>query len=108
MEKILICWIGLTDLKASENINDAVGAGPICQAVRELVFDEIHLISDRSDAENESYIHWLKSKATPEITLHITYSHGPTLCVYILMGDWCSKADTKTLEITGAAGNRFS
>ena len=78
MKKILICWIGLTDLKASENINDAVGVGPICQAVRELEFDEIHLISDRPDAENESYIHWLKSIITPEVILHKKPLSSPT------------------------------
>jgi transcriptional regulator with PAS, ATPase and Fis domain len=78
MKKILICWIGLTDLKAAGHVDANIGAGPICQAVSELGFDKIHLISDRPEAESKSYTHWLKSKITPEITLHKKPLSSPT------------------------------
>ena len=78
MKKILICWIGLTDLKAAGNVDANIGAGPICQAVRELEFDEIHLISDRPKSENKAYINWLKSKITSKIILHTKPLSSPT------------------------------
>ncbi len=33
MKKILICWIGLTDIRASKN-DESAGFGPIAQAVK--------------------------------------------------------------------------
>ena len=45
MKNILTSWIGLTDLKASNGIQD-VGMGPIAQAVISIAYDEVCLISD--------------------------------------------------------------
>lgn len=50
-----MCWIGFTDLKASRGEKDA-GRGPIGQAAVALDFHEIHLISDRTDSANDTYI----------------------------------------------------
>jgi len=77
MKNILTCWIGLTDIKASTNIND-VGLGPIGQAATSMVFDEIDLISDRSDAESRRYIAWLKNKSQSSIILHQKKLSSPT------------------------------
>jgi DNA-binding NtrC family response regulator len=79
MKSILICWIGLTDLRASasDNNND-IGLGPIGQATASIPFDEISLISDRSEAESNPYIGWLKSKTASTVILHTKKLSGPT------------------------------
>jgi transcriptional regulator with PAS, ATPase and Fis domain len=77
MKTILICWIGLTDIKASAN--DAnVGLGPIGQAAASMTFDEINLISDRTDAESKKYISWLKRNTQSTIVVHRKNLSGPT------------------------------
>lgn len=73
-----MCWIGLTDLKASGEQNSPVGLGPICQAAKKFEFGEIHLISDRPDSENKAYVNWLKSKITSKIILHKKPLSSPT------------------------------
>jgi DNA-binding NtrC family response regulator len=77
MKELLICWIGFTDLRASAGKKD-IGLGPIAQAATSLSFDEIHLISDRPESENSSYIKWLNSKCASKITLHKTKLSSPT------------------------------
>lgn len=66
MKKILISWIGMTDLRASKRI-EGVGIGPIAQAVTNRLFDKVVLISNYSEVENENYINWLKTKTDVEI-----------------------------------------
>ena len=77
MKNILICWIGFTDLKASSN-DEKVGFGPIAQAASELNFDEIVLITDRSETENKNYIDWLTTKCSSDIVYHPVKLTGPT------------------------------
>ena len=77
MKEILICWIGFTDLKASSNDGN-VGLGPIAQAAIELNFDEIVLITDRSEEENQHYISWLKTKCSSDIICNLVELTGPT------------------------------
>ena len=77
MKSILICWIGFTDLKAAGN-HEEVGLGPIGQAAKELNFDEIVLITDRSEKENHHYISWLKTKCSSGIVHHPVKLTGPT------------------------------
>jgi len=66
MKKILISWIGMTDLKASKRV-EGVGIGPIAQAVTNRFFDEVVLISNYLEIENNAYINWLKTKTSVEI-----------------------------------------
>jgi len=61
MKKILLSWIGIADFKASQG-NEAVGLGPIAQALTSLEYAEIHLVSDWSEKDNLNYIDWLKAK----------------------------------------------
>ena len=51
----MICWIGLTDLRAA-NQGKGVGLGPICQAATDEEYDEIVLIGDRPPEESQAYI----------------------------------------------------
>jgi len=77
MKKILICWIGFTDLRAAKETDD-VGLGPIAQAVTVRQFDEVVLISDQPKSATKAYIAWLKSKSSTQIVLHHEKLSGPT------------------------------
>lgn len=77
MNKILICWIGFADLKAATGLEGA-GMGPIGQAVNEIEFDQIVLISDQSEKENLRYIEWLKNLFPIDIHLHSVELTSPT------------------------------
>ena len=57
-QKILLSWIGRTDIKASEQSAD-VGMGPIAQAVTQRHFDRVILFSNYPKSESESFIAWL-------------------------------------------------
>lgn len=62
---ILFAWLGRTDVKASEGDANA-GLGPIGQAVSDLTFDELILLSDLERSSEDSYCQWLsKIKNTP-------------------------------------------
>ena len=68
MKQILICWIGNTDLQASEGQD--VGVGPIAQALDAREFDEVFFITDYEDCPRKA-LHQLDTKknsnATPTI-----------------------------------------
>lgn len=75
--KILVSWIGMTDLRASKELENA-GIGPIGQAVTNLPFDKVVLISNYSKEENTSYINWLQTKTNVEIEHHYEALSSPT------------------------------
>ncbi len=78
--KILFCWLGMTDLRASAGTPE-VGLGPVAQAVvgpRAEKFSEVVLLSNWEQAAAESYVTWLKPQTTSPITLHPTQLSGPT------------------------------
>jgi len=77
MTKILISWIGMTDLKVSKGV-EGVGIGPIAQAVTNRLFDKVILISNYSEIENNTYINWLKTKTSVEIEHHYEQLNDPT------------------------------
>lgn len=77
MKKVLISWVGMTDLKASKGI-EGVGIGPIAQAVTNRLFDRIVLISNYSEIDNNTYIDWLKTKTDIEIEHHHERLTDPT------------------------------
>ncbi len=61
--KALICWIGKTDLDASEGIGSA-GIGPIAQALAWRNFDLVMLLSDWSKAKTAKYRDWLVRRSS--------------------------------------------
>lgn len=77
MKKILICWIGFTDLR-SQTESATIGLGPIAQAAKSKNFDEIVLISDRPKDETASYVRWLQGFTPSEIILKTEPLSGPT------------------------------
>jgi len=77
MIKILTCWVGFTDIRASKGL-EKDGLGPIGQAVKAREFDEINLISNLSSDETNHYVKWLEPHAKSSIILHIIELTGPT------------------------------
>jgi DNA-binding NtrC family response regulator len=73
MKKILISWIGRTDLRAVKE-GEIVGLGPIAQAVRALSFDQVVLLNNFPETEVKPYLLWLQgikkvSVSSRQITL---------------------------------------
>ena len=77
MKKVLLCWIGTTDLRASQG--DDVGEGPIAQAVEKLGFDEVFLISNYlSDDRVTAYVEWAKKRSSTPYRLYEERLSSPT------------------------------
>ena len=77
MKKVLLCWIGTTDLRASQG--DDVGEGPIAQAVEKLGFDEVFLISNYlSDDRVAAYVEWAKKRSSTPYRLYEERLSSPT------------------------------
>lgn len=66
--RVLICWIGATDLRAAEGRIDS--SGPVAQAVVARDFDAIYLLSDYSPERAQQYVDWLRGKTPAD--LHLT------------------------------------
>jgi len=64
MKRILICWLGFTDLRAAKDPEN-VGLGPIAQAVEARNFDEVALISDQPKEATNGYINGLSHAIPP-------------------------------------------
>ncbi len=80
MKKVLLCWIGATDLRASQG--DDVGEGPIAQAVEKLGFDEVFLISNYLKPEDRvrvaAYVEWAKKRSSTPYQLYEEELSRPT------------------------------
>ena len=75
--KILLCWLGMTDLNAASGITDA-GLGPVAQAVEIFVYREVVLLNNWEKPTAENYVSWLQKKTSSKISIqHINLS-GPT------------------------------
>ena len=78
MKRILTCWIGFTDLKASTKTGE-VGLGPIAQAIKARNYEEICLISDLQKQDTAQYLNWLKSETSGNIKVYEKKLSGPTV-----------------------------
>ena len=76
-DKILVAWIGRTDLKAGRG-DAAVGLGPICQAAQAYSYSSINLLSDFDPGEAKSFMKWLGGKVSAKIQLHLMKLSSPT------------------------------
>jgi DNA-binding NtrC family response regulator len=75
--KILFCWLGMTDLRASTGALD-VGLGPVAQAVADNAYREVVLLSNWDKVAADNYISWLRKKTSSSITIQQTLLSGPT------------------------------
>jgi DNA-binding NtrC family response regulator len=69
MARVLLAWLGLTDLKAARGEASA-GAGPIAQALDAREFDQVVLLNNLPAAEAEILGGWLKKRTKVEVVLH--------------------------------------
>ncbi len=77
VKKILLCWLGKTDLDAVSGLED-VGLGPVAQASEVYAYLEVVLLNDWEKETAEDYISWLQKKTSSEITLRHIKLSGPT------------------------------
>ncbi len=77
MKKVLVCWIGNTDLRAPTE-EEKVGLGPIGQAAVHTEYDEIALLTNYPEEVTGDYPAWLRSRTGAEIFLYHEKLSGPT------------------------------
>jgi DNA-binding NtrC family response regulator len=74
---LLASWLGTTDLRAPAE-EDAVGLGPIAQALDARRFDEVVLLSDYAKPEVDPYVRWLAARTSIPIQVEHRQLSGPT------------------------------
>jgi hypothetical protein len=98
MKKILVSWIGRTDLRAVTE-PDTIGQGPIAQALQALPFDQAVLLNNYPPEETSSFIRWLHSiKEIPTTLISVSLT-SPTNFAEIY--EAVSTAVSKTLDVHG-------
>ncbi|WP_295404475.1 sigma-54 dependent transcriptional regulator [uncultured Thiocystis sp.] len=75
--RILVTWIGQTDLNASAG-DDRAGIGPIGQAVTQRAFDRVVLLCNYSDQTAKGYLAWIKQQTQAKIELNCVDLSSPT------------------------------
>lgn len=76
--KYLICWIGLTDIKASQGTLDKNELGPVGQAILDKEFDKVILLSDHKKVVSDCYLKWMRGKSSTDIELSSAKLSSPT------------------------------
>lgn len=66
MKSALFAWIGMADLRASEDSADG-GLGPIGQAVTAFGYDWVILLSDHEKTKTSSYVKWLAKRGSSAV-----------------------------------------
>ncbi len=77
MRKLLLAWVGKTDLRAPTE-SDQVGLGPIAQALDARAFDELWLLADYPKTDVAAYVKWLKGRTSTRILVLPERLTGPT------------------------------
>jgi len=75
--RILVSWVGQTDLKAAAGI-EAVGLGPIGQAVKARDFDRIVLLCNYPPAQSADFLPWIAQQTTAAVELTPVSLSRPT------------------------------
>ena len=58
MQKVLLAWLGMTDIRCAKG--NIEGLGPIAMATNDRPFDQIYLLSTTSMSDEDLYASWLK------------------------------------------------
>ncbi|OJH38245.1 sigma-54 interaction domain-containing protein [Cystobacter ferrugineus] len=77
MRKVLVAWVGKTDLRAPTE-SEVVGAGPIAQALDARAFDEVFVLSDYEERVITPYVKWLRTRTKTRIEVVHERLSGPT------------------------------
>ena len=72
MKRILVSWLGRTDLRA------VTDSGPIAQALRTGCFSRLELICDCGTDETDTYLSWLRPQTETRIIPHLVTLPSPT------------------------------
>lgn len=67
-KRVLVSWIGKTDLNASQNVA-AVGIGPIAQALKARSFDLVVLLIDYPESEGFVFVRWAEQFTSSPVEL---------------------------------------
>lgn len=89
MKKIILCWIGLTDIEAAKKDATTL-TGPIVNALEKKKFDRMVLLSNFPRSETDTYIKWVVSKFRKPIELIEKKISSPTKAYFNIV-------DTKIL-----------
>ena len=75
--EILISWIGSTDLTcATENTPD--NPGPVMQAIRQMPYDRVVLLSNFTKAETDKFVEWVGPVCLNPPAVHFVKLKSPT------------------------------
>ena len=78
VRRILVAWIGRTDLRAPTE-SEAIGLGPIAQAVDARELDELWLLlADYPKSDVASYLKWLRGRSSTRLEVLPEKLSGPT------------------------------
>ncbi|WP_449244448.1 sigma-54 interaction domain-containing protein [Desulfobacca acetoxidans] len=77
MKKILVCWLGGTDLRAMRE-PEQVGLGPIGEAVKTRSYDVVTILNNYPPQDAKGYPEWLAGLTAAKITLHHEKLSTPT------------------------------
>ena len=102
MRKALVSWVGHTDLLAQEE-SEAVGVGPIAQALEARAFDDAFLLTDHKGEVIRRFTRWLGARARA-VELHVLHEQltGPTQFgeIYLAAVRACEKARPTARSLT--------
>jgi transcriptional regulator with PAS, ATPase and Fis domain len=99
VRRILLAWIGKTDLRAPKE-EALVGVGPIAQALAARSFDASYLLTDYPDSEVRPFARWLKHKSPAALHILNEPLSGPTN-----FGEIYEAARRACLEVLKGAGD---
>jgi transcriptional regulator with PAS, ATPase and Fis domain len=74
MDRVLLAWIGLADLKGAASD----GSGPIAQGLAERSFDHVVLLNNFPDERVAPFVTWLKRKTKATLTVRKYALSSPT------------------------------
>ena len=77
MRRVLVTWIGKTDLRAVTE-SDSIGLGPIAQALAKRSFDDAYLVTDYPEREVRPFLRWLKPQSATTLQVFSEPLTGPT------------------------------
>ncbi|MEW8552669.1 MAG: sigma-54 dependent transcriptional regulator [Candidatus Thiodiazotropha sp.] len=75
--KILVSWLGQTDLNAAAG-DERAGLGPVGQAVTERSFDLVVLLSNYPKSESANYVAWIEGHTKAAVELNLVELSSPT------------------------------
>ncbi len=76
--KILVSWLGQSDLNAATADDESVGLGPVGQAVTRRSFNLVVLLSNYPKAESANYVRWIEGQTQATVELNRVELSSPT------------------------------